>query len=470
MKRRKPILISIAMIALLLPMLGRTAESGQPLRQAQDRPNIILVLADDLGYGDVGAYGCRDIQTPNIDQLAESGIRLTDGYVTHPFCGPSRAGLMTGRVQQRCGFRKNPSIQPKSRGIGLDADEETLGDILTRAGYLTAAFGKWHLGASEVFHPNNRGFLEFYGFLSGGHYFFPMEYPEKMVEWANLKTPPVTELYGYATPLEINGIDLPPQEGYLTDLLTTRAISFMKRSRQNPFFLYMAYNAPHVPLEAPEEYLRKYSHIQNKNRRKYAAMVDNLDWNVGRLLAALDEQGKRKNTLVVFLSDNGGPLHNGASNGPLRGAKGSVTEGGVRVPFIFNWPGHLPSGKELDVPISSLDLLPTFAALAGVSPSGKPLDGVDVWPWLQGRADGIPHQQLFWENSQAKHQMGMRKGEFKLFRLKENEPWKLFNLAEDVGEKNNLSQQMPEKVKALAAECTAWWGRMPPERWDSPME
>ncbi len=459
MKRLGLFLTSVAMIALALPMLGQSAEP--------ETPNIILILADDLGYGDVGAYGCRDIQTPNLDQLAKSGVRLTNGYVTHPYCGPSRAGLMTGRVQQRHGFWRNPPVQPKSRMIGLDTDEETLGDVLTRAGYQTAAFGKWHLGASEMFHPNNRGFSEFYGFLGGGHHFFPEQYPEQMKRWANLETPPVSELYGYATPLEINGIDLPPQRGYLTDLLTTHAIAFMKGAKHRPFFLYMAYNAPHVPLEAPQEYLDKYSHIQNGNRRKYAAMVDNLDWNVGRLLAALDEQGKRENTLVVFLSDNGGPLHSGANNGSLRGAKGSVAEGGVRVPFIFNWPGQLPPDKELDVQISSLDLLPTFAALAGVLPSGKPLDGIDVWPWLQGEVEGTPHARLFWENSQA-HQMGMREGDFKLFRLKENEPWKLFNLAEDMGEQNDLSRQMPEKVEAMAVECEGWWSQMPPERWGSP--
>lgn len=459
MKRRNLIFISAAMIALVFPMVGKTA--------GPERPNIILILADDLGYGDIGAYGCRDIQTPNIDQLAESGIRLTQGYVSHPFCGPSRAGLMTGRAQQRYGFRENPPIQPKSREIGLDVDEETLGDVLTRAGYLTAAYGKWHLGASEVFHPNNRGFREFYGFLSGGHHFFPEQYPEQMKAWANLETPPVAELYGYATPLEIDGIDLPPQEGYLTDLLTMRAIAFMKRSRKNPFFIYLAYNAPHVPLEAPKEYLEKYSSIQNENRRKYAAMVDNMDWNIGRLLAALGETGKRENTLVVFLSDNGGPLHSGANNGPLRGAKGSVTEGGIRVPFIFNWPGRLSAGRELDVPISSLDLLPTFAALAGVEPAGKPLDGIDAWPWLQGKGSGVPHQQLFWENFQAQ-QTGMREGDFKLVRLKNNQPWELFNLAEDPGEKNDLSRQMPEKAKAMAAECEGWWSQMPPERWGSP--
>lgn len=454
-------LLLTTMVVLVLTTVGQSAEPA--------KPNIILILADDLGYGDIGAYGCRDINTPNLDQLAESGIRLTDGYVSMPFCGPSRAGLMTGRYQQRSGFWKNPPIQPESRFIGLDIEEETLGDVFTRAGYRTAAFGKWHLGASEFFHPNNRGFSEFYGFLGGGHHYFPIEYSKIMENWANKRNPPVSELYGYVTPLEINGIDLPPQEGYLTDLLTKQTISFVKQARQSPFFIYLAYNAPHVPLEAPVEYLDKYKHIGNENRRKYAAMVDNLDWNVGQLLATLDELGLRKNTLVVFLSDNGGPTHSGADNGPLRGQKGQVTEGGVRVPFIFNWPNRIPSGKEINVPISSLDLLPTFAALAGVEPAGKPLDGVNILPWLHGDAEGIPHECFFWENTDV-HQMGMREGDLKLFRLRENESWKLFNLAADIGEKNDLSGKMPEKTKAMAAECDAWWSNMPSPRWARPIE
>jgi arylsulfatase A-like enzyme len=434
----------------------------------EQNPNIILILADDLGYGDLGCYGCSDIETPNLDRLAESGIRLTDGYVTHPYCGPSRAGLMTGRYQQRHGFWKNPPVQHASHVIGLDVDEETMGDVLTRAGYRTAYYGKWHLGASEPFHPTNRGFHEFYGFLGGGHCFFPTEYEEKMTTWANNPKPVVPELYGYATPLEINGITLPPQEGYLTDLLTTHAISFMNGVRNDPFFLFMAYNAPHVPLEAPESYLKKYSHIQDENRRTYAAMVDNLDWNIGQLLEALEEAGKRENTLIVFLSDNGGPTsQTAASNGPLRGAKGDVSEGGVRVPFIFNWPNTLPSGKELTVPISSLDLLPTFAALIGENPAGKPLDGVDVLPWLQGTASGTPHERLMWMNPEM-HQLGMRAGDFKITQMGADKPWQLFNLSKDISEKRNLAQSMAEKTKTMATECTEWQDSLPASRWASP--
>jgi arylsulfatase A-like enzyme len=430
-----------------------------------EQPNIIMILADDLGYGDIGAYGCKDIQTPNIDQLAATGVRLTSGYVSAPYCAPSRAGLMTGRYQQRHGFRHNPAIQESGSPLGLDLDEETLGDVMTRAGYRTAAYGKWHIGASPSRHPNNRGFYEFYGFLGGGHCFFPTQYADKMKGWANQPERPVTDLYMFATPLEINGIDLPPQEGYLTDLLTTQAISFMKGFKHRPLFLYIAFNAPHVPLEAPQEYLEKYSQIQNRDRRTYAAMVDNLDWNVGRILAALDELGKRDNTLVVFLSDNGGPEKNGADNGPLRGEKGDTTEGGIRVPFIFNWPAGLPHGTVLDAPVSSLDLLPTFAALGGVKPAGKPLDGVDIMPWLRGGAEGVPHEQLFWDRD---GKCGLREGDFKAVRLGPAGPWILSNLKEDIGEKNDLSAKMPEKMKTMISTYNAWLDPMPPARWTDP--
>lgn len=457
MKRLKWIPIIAALP--LFPMVGKTAEP--------EKPNIVFILADDLGYGDIGAYGCRDIQTPNIDRLAETGIRLTDGYVSAPYCGPSRAGLMTGRYQQRFGFRHNPAIQEGGSPLGVDLGEETLGDVMTRAGYRTAAYGKWHIGAAPDHHPNNRGFYEFYGFLGGGHCFFPTQYADKMKTWANQPERPVTDLYMYATPLEINGIDLPPQEGYLTDLLTTQAIAFMKGFKHRRLFLYLAFNAPHVPLEAPREYLEKYSHIEDQQRRTYAAMVDNLDWNVGRILAALDELGKRENTLVVFMSDNGGPEKNGADNGVLRGQKGDTTEGGIRVPFILNWPAGLPQGREIHVPISSLDLLPTFAALGGVKPAGKPLDGVNVLPWLRGEAKGVPHPQLFWDRD---GKCGMREGDFKIFRRNESQPWTLCNLAEDLSEENDLSAQMPEKVEVMSKAYNAWLKPMPPARWTDPQQ
>lgn len=431
---------------------------------AEKSPDVILILADDLGYGDLGCYGCEDIQTPNIDRLAAEGIRLTEGYVSAPYCGPSRAGLMTGRYQQRHGFWHNPAIQPVSQQLGLDVEEETLGDVMTRANYRTAAFGKWHLGAAECFHPNNRGFYEFYGFLGGGHCFFPAQYPDKMREWTTREEPPTPELFGYGTPLELSGMALPPREGYLTDLITTQAISFMKRFKHRSQFLYIAYNAPHVPLEAPEETIAKYEHIEDEKRRIYAAMVDNLDWNVGRILDFLEETARRENTLVIFMSDNGGKPNNGGDNGPLLGHKGMVTEGGVRVPMIWSWPGTLEQGTVKGGAVSALDLLPTFAALAGVEPAGKPLDGVNLLPWLLGEQADLPHDQLFWERDGSQ---GMRSGTMKLFR-QGSKVWKLCDLSTDVGEQTDLSRQMPEAVKEMEQDYMRWLNTMPPERWTDP--
>jgi len=432
-----------------------------------DQPDIIFILVDDLGYGDLGSYGCTDIATPNLDRMAETGIRFTEAYVTAPKCAPSRAGLMTGRYQQRFGFRHNPAFRPTAGWLGLDLDEQTMGDVMTQAGYRTGAFGKWHLGATEAFHPNSRGFYEFYGFTGGGHCFFPAEYEAKMREWAGQETVPTSELFMYATPLEINGVPLPAQDGYLTDLITRHAISFMKLFEHRPLFVFLSYNAPHVPLEAPPEYLRKYRHIKEDKRRVYAAMVDNLDWNIGRLLDALDEMGRRDNTLIVFMSDNGGNTNEGANNGPLLGKKAMMTEGGLRVPLIMNWPNGLPSGREINFPVSALDLLPTFAAAAGVRPDGKPLDGVNLLPWLRGEATGIPHERLFWENHDAR---AVRDGNFKLLRTGEAELWRLYDLSEDRGEKNDLAAQMPGKVKAMEELLAHWLEPMPPARWNDPQQ
>lgn len=457
-RMKKTTVVSLGSLGLV--PLRLTAQAAEP------PPDIVFILVDDLGYGDLGSYGCTDIETPNLDRLAETGIRFTEAYVTAPKCGPSRAALMTGRQQQRFGFRHNPAFQP-SIHLGLDIEEETLGDVMTRAGYRTGVFGKWHLGAAERFHPNNRGFYEFYGFLHGGHTFFPVEYAEKMKEWASREKIPTPELFGYATPLELNGMDLPPQEGYLTDLITRHAVSFMKRFEHRPLFVFLSYNAPHVPLEAPEEFVQKYRSIPDPKRRIYAAMVDNLDKNVGTLLDALDEMGRLENTLIVFMSDNGGNTNEGANNGPLRGRKAQVTEGGLRVPLIMNWPKGLPSGAEIHFPVSAMDLLPTFSAAAGVSPEGKPLDGINLLPWLRGEAEGVPHDLFFWENHQ---QQAIREGHFKLLRTGEDAPWQLYDLSSDIGEQNNLASTMPEKVQVMEKTFLDWFDAMPPHRWLDPQQ
>ena len=458
MKKTHCIPLIAAALAALLSLYSQAAEAA--------KPNIILIVADDLGYGDLGCYGSEEIQTPHIDRLAASGIRLTDGYVSHPYCGPSRAGLMTGRYQQRFGFRFNPAHQRYNRRLGLDVEEEILGELLARAGYNAGAFGKWHLGSATRFHPNSRGFDQFFGFASGGREYFPSMYSGLMRKWINNPEPPVPALYAYAEPLEMNGVMVPPPDGYLTDILTTQTLGFIRRVHKDfPFFVYLAYNAPHTPLQAPEETIAKYAGIADKIRRIYAAMVDNLDHNVGRILDELEHCGIRGNTLVVFLSDNGGLTSHGANNGPLRGGKSQTYEGGVRVPFIWSWPGGLPEGREVSTPISSLDLLPTFAEVAGVEPRGKLLDGVNVLPWLQGTADGRPHEQLCWLSHDRKQ--AIRLGDLKATRTGEL-PWQLYDLSADLGEEIDLAAKMPEKTAALAATYRSWLSEMPPARWPDP--
>ena len=441
---------------------------GGWLQSAVGSPNIVLVLVDDLGYGDLGSYGCADIETPNLDRLADSGVRLTRGYVSAPYCGPSRAGFMTGRYQQRHGFWRNPSNWPVDVLQGLDLGEETLGDLLRRAGYRTAVIGKWHLGAAEAHHPVNRGFDEFFGFLGGGHEYFPARYERTLRKWSADHSDGQTPfLYNYATPLQINGVELPPRDGYLTDILTEYAIGFMRRASGmgRPFFIYLPYNAPHVPLEAPDELLEKYAHIGDGRRRPYAAMVDSLDRNIGRMLDHLEASGERGDTLIVFASDNGGKAANGGDNGALRGHKGLVYEGGVRVPFLFSWPDGLPAGATFELPVTTLDLLPTFAAAAGVEPLGEPLDGVNVLPWLRGEAAGRPHQRLFWERAQ---QRAMLEGDWKLVRRAENSSWELFDLSVDVGEANDLAAEHPQRVEAMKQRYAEWFDAMPPARWEDP--
>ena len=278
-------------------------------------PNVILILADDLGYADVGFNGCTDIPTPNIDKIAEAGVTFTNGYVSYCVCGPSRAGLITGRYQDRFGFSRNPLFAPNDPEMGLPLSEETLADALGRAGYNSLAIGKWHLGAHESLHPLKRGFTDFYGFLSGGHRYFPEE--------ITLEDPYEAESQfdGYKTKLLRNHERVGLDE-YLTDALSKEAVSYIERNENTPFFIYLAYNAPHTPLQATEKYLSRFDHIKDKKRKTYAAMVSAVDDGVGMVLSKLEELNLDENTIVIFLSDNGGPEHKNASdNGILRGKK-----------------------------------------------------------------------------------------------------------------------------------------------------
>ena len=366
---------------------------------AQSRPNVVLILADDLGYGDVGFNGCQDIPTPHIDSLARDGVRFANGYSSHPFCSPMRAGLMTGKYQHRFGYVNNVAFDPHNQLMGLPTSEKTVATRLRDAGYRTGMVGKWHLGAASPFHPLRRGFDFFYGFLGGGHDYFVVDTTVQLNE-------------NYKTALDDNGTPV-AFDGYLTEVLTDQAIRFLKQTDESPYFLYVAYNAPHGPLQAPQETIARFSDIQDPKRQIYAAMVSSMDEQIGRLLATLDELGDRENTLVAFLSDNGGPEHaNASDNGPLRGQKGDVYEGGIHVPFVMRMPGKLPAGKVFADPVISIDITRTALDLAGADDLER-LDGVNLFPHLLGGNESAPHETLFWRTARD-GKLAVRRGPDKL--------------------------------------------------------
>jgi arylsulfatase A-like enzyme len=416
------------------------------------RPNVIVILSDDQGYGDVGVQGCKDIRTPHLDSIARDGVRLTNGYVSAPQCSPTRAGLMTGRYQQRFGHESNRAVPDSS----LDLKQTTLAAVLKRAGYATGLIGKWHLGIDGKHHPQSRGFDEFFGFLGGANPYLPRG-PRKVVPRILRGRKPVVETE------------------YLTDAFGREAVAFIERHRTRPFFLYLAFNAPHGPLQATEKYLRRFPTIKDPKRRTYAAMVSAMDDAVGRVLGTLRQAGLDEKTLIFYLSDNGGPTEvNASSNAPLRGVKGEVREGGIRVPFFVRWKGRLPAGKTFDQPAISLDIFPTVLAAAGIKPPADArLDGVNLLPWLTGKRTDPPHDVLYWRfnfpaRQPARHKWAIRQGDWKLFtdldanrkRKKQQVPETgrvmLVNLAKDIGERRDLSTADPEKAKRLRERWKKW--------------
>lgn len=420
---------------------------------AAKAPNLIIILTDDHGYHDVGFNGCTDIPTPNIDSIAETGVRFTNGYVSFPVCGPSRAGLLTGRYQDRFGFTTNPSIDPENPTAGLPLEEETIAQVLRKVGYRSAIIGKWHMGTHPRFHPHNRGFDHFYGFLAGG-----LNYMPEMLTLNDLSE--VRRIWHwYSMKVERDGekVDV---DDYLTDALTEAATAFIDREAQGgaPFFLYLAYNAPHTPMQATEKYLSRFPDIENNKRRTYAAMVSAVDDGVGRVLQTLRNHGIEEDTLVFFLSDNGGATNNSSINTPLRGNKGDLFEGGIRVPFAMQWKGHVPAGQDFDHPVVSLDIMATITSLAKaeISPE-RPLDGVNLIPYLTGRKKGRPHEILFWRKWEQ-DAMAARSGSLKLVsngQRKQN-GYSFFDLSGDVGETGNLFGASGEKSQSLLQKWEEW--------------
>ena len=455
------------------------------------QPNIVVLLADDLGYGETSCQGNTQVQTPHIDSIASDGVRFTNGYVTAAFCSASRAGLMTGRYQTRFGYEFNPiGASNEDPDAGLPVTEKTLADSLHDVGYTTALIGKWHLGGTAEYHPHRRGFDEFFGFLHEGHYFVPPPYAGVSTmlrrralpgntkgRWASGDGRLVyTTHMGYDepdydadNPIYRSGQPVEEHE-YLTDAFTREATSFIHRNSDRPFFLYLAYNAVHSPLQAADHYMKKYKSIDDVHRRIFAAMLGNLDDSVGAVLECLRKNQLDENTLVFFLSDNGGPTRElTSSNFPLRGEKGSMYEGGIRIPFMMRWPGHIPRQLVYNRPVISLDIFATAVAAAESNTARlQTMDGVNLLPFLNRNAAGPPHETLFWRTGPK---AALRHGDWKLLRNSErgrNNDWQLYDLASDVAEQNNLAETAVDRRTELIAIWESLNGQMIAPAWNPP--
>lgn len=394
------------------------------MADARKQPNIIVIMSDDQGYADIGIQGCKDVKTPHMDALAMGGVRCTDAYVTAPVCSPSRAGMLSGRYQQRFGHYYNTGGPH-----GLPVSVTTIADRMKNLGYATAAFGKWHLGTAPQFHPNKRGFDHFYGIL-GGHAGY------------------------FKTKVNVNGKKVEETE-YLTDALGRETVAFITKNKDKPFFIYCAFNAVHSPMHAKEEHLKMYESITNPKRKKYAGMLKSMDENIGKIIKALEDQQLLEDTLIFFLSDNGGPTpYTQADNGSLRGSKGMTWEGGVRVPYFVSWKGHLPAGKVYKGIVSSLDIYATALVAGGASIQPEwQLDGLDILPRLKNKSESSETRDVFWKWHE---QWGIRHHEWKLVFMRGEKKPSLFRLDKDRSEQNDLSASHPEKFQELKKLYDDW--------------
>ncbi len=398
-------------------------------------PNIIIFFADDAGFADFSMNGNKEILTPNIDAIAANGIKFTNAYVSGPVCSPSRAGLLTGRYQQRFGHEYNiggnfTNTDPDS--IGLAIGEKTVADFLMEQGYHTGLIGKWHLGERDQFHPNTRGFDEFFGMLKGSSGYHS----------------------GMAKNIQRNGTPVEPMSlPYLTDAFGDEAVSFVQKNKENPFFLFLSFNAPHTPMHARLDYLEEArDEFQTEARAINAAMTRSLDENIGKVMDALRMARLEENTLVIFTNDNGGAMpYNASNNDPFSGTKGTFLEGGIHVPFVMQWPDVLEKDQTYDEPIITLDILPTILSAAkGELPPN--LDGVNLLPFLEEERRDIPHQKLYWRLG---HHGALREGDWKLIWF-DDKPPELYNLVDDIGENNDLSLQKPEITRSMLEEFQKW--------------
>lgn len=446
------ILASCIVAAFIRP--GKTV-----IPEIADQPNVIIILTDDQGYGDVGFNGCTDIPTPNIDRIDRNGVVFRQAYVTYSVCAPSRAGLLTGRYQDRFGYSRNPLYRPDDSMQGLSLQEQLLPEVLRQHGYKTMGIGKWHLGSYPVYRPWNRGFDEYVGFLGGGHRYFPEELNIRSSDSA------FNETQSYRTLLMRN--ETPYQETeYLTDAFSREAVHFIRQHKAQPFFLYLAYNAPHTPLQATEKYLARFTHIKDPKRKTYAAMVSAVDDGVGTILNTLYELKLTRNTLVIFLSDNGGPEQdNSSDNGVLRGGKGSLFEGGIRVPFAMQWPDKIRAGTEYKQPVSSLDIFATVAAQVKGLRTRNPLDGANLIPYLNGKKTTPPHAYLFWRQYDPWNFAVVSGSGYKEILIRDSAA-KIYQLTKDISEQQDLSAGKKAQLQELEGERKKWTDQLiPPAIW-----
>ncbi|WP_086934666.1 sulfatase-like hydrolase/transferase [Agarilytica rhodophyticola] len=421
-------------------------------------PNIVVLFSDDAGYADFGFQGSKVMQTPNLDKLASQGIKFNQAYVSDPTCGPSRAGMMTGRYQQRFGYEENnvPGYMSEVSALrgaqmGLPLSESTMGDYMKVIGYKTGFIGKWHLGGTDELHPMNRGFDRFYGFRGGDRSYFAYEEndPERSLQTF------------FDKKLEDGLGNFKEHDGYLTDVFADKAIDFIKNNKSTPFFLFVSFNAVHTPIEAKVEDLKRFPSLSGV-RKNVAAMTLALDRASGRIIDKLTELNLESNTIVVFTNDNGGPTDKNASNNyPLSGTKSNHLEGGIRVPFIMKWPAKIKSNTQYNYPISTLDLLPTFYAAAKGKGKLSGIDGVDLLPYISSSNSGRPHETLFWKKE---NRAAIRDKDWKLIRFPDR-PAELYNLAKDIAEQENLAAQYPDKVKKLFKKLFKWELTLERPRW-----
>lgn len=435
------------MTRLLVTLAAAILLAGAVSAADANKPNVIVFLSDDVGYGEFGFQGNKEIPTPNIDSIAKNGVRFTNGYVAATYCSPCRAGLLTGRYPTRFGHEFNGGgPKGEQNSFGLSLNEKTMADRLKALGYATACVGKWHLGGGEKFIATARGFDEFYGTVANTPFLNPPNFID-------------TRVSKDVTPVKDDSF-------YTTDAYAARAVDWIGKQKDKPFFLYLPFNAQHAPLQAPEKYLKRFPDLKDK-RQIFAAMMSAMDDAVGAVMKQVKDMGQEENTLVFFFSDNGGPTKQTTSgNGPLRGFKMTTLEGGTRVPFCMQWKGQIKPGTTYDHPILNLDILPTAIVAAGgkIDPAWK-LDGVDLMPYLTGKEKAPPHEVLYWRFGE---QWAVRKGDWKLCVNNIDGVKKapgLYNLKDDLGEATDLSEKHPDKVKELKALWDKWSAEQAKPSW-----